>query len=56
VTCLRLDASVVACHSDKAGAEPNFKGFGLLTELPTASSQFNGHADWLLVTVPAHGR
>jgi hypothetical protein len=29
VTCLRLDASVVACHSDKAGAEPNFKGFGL---------------------------
>jgi hypothetical protein len=32
VTCLRLDATVVACHSDKAGAEPNFKGFGLLTE------------------------
>jgi len=29
VTCLRLDASVVACHSDKEGAEPNFKGFGL---------------------------
>jgi Transposase DDE domain group 1 len=29
VTCLRLDASVVACHSDKAGAEPSFKGFGL---------------------------
>jgi hypothetical protein len=29
VTCLRLDATVVACHSDKAGAEPNFKGFGL---------------------------
>ena len=29
VTCLRLDASVVACHADKAGAEPNFKGFGL---------------------------
>jgi hypothetical protein len=29
VICLRLDASVVACHSDKAGAEPNFKGFGL---------------------------
>ena len=29
VTCLRLDASVVACHSGKAGAEPNFKGFGL---------------------------
>ena len=29
VTCLRLDASVVTCHSDKAGAEPNFKGYGL---------------------------
>jgi hypothetical protein len=29
VTCLRPDASVVACHPDKAGAEPNFKGFGL---------------------------
>jgi hypothetical protein len=22
----------------------------------TASSQFSGHVDWLLVTVPAHGR
>ena len=30
VTCIRLDASVVTCHSDKEGAEPNFKGFGLL--------------------------
>jgi Transposase DDE domain group 1 len=29
VVCIRLDASVVACHSDKEGAEPNFKGFGL---------------------------
>jgi Transposase DDE domain group 1 len=29
VTCLRLDATVVPCHSDKEGAEPNFKGFGL---------------------------
>jgi hypothetical protein len=29
VTCIRLDASVVTCHSDKQGAEPNFKGFGL---------------------------
>ena len=29
VTGIRLDASVVACHSDKEGAEPNFKGFGL---------------------------
>jgi hypothetical protein len=29
VTCIRLDASVVTCHSDKEGAEPNFKGFGM---------------------------
>jgi hypothetical protein len=29
VTCIRLDASVVTCHSDKEGAEPSFKGFGL---------------------------
>jgi len=29
VICIRLDASVVACHSEKEGAEPNFKGFGL---------------------------
>ncbi len=29
VTCIRLDASVVTCHSDKEGAEPNFKGFDL---------------------------
>jgi hypothetical protein len=29
VTCIRLDASVVTSHSDKEGAEPNFKGFGL---------------------------
>jgi hypothetical protein len=28
VTGIRLDASVVACHSEKEGAEPNFKGFG----------------------------
>ena len=27
VTCIRLDASVVTCHSGKEGAEPNFKGF-----------------------------
>ncbi|MGE5286704.1 MAG: hypothetical protein ACM3ML_05770 [Micromonosporaceae bacterium] len=41
---IRLDASVVACHSDRQGAEPNFKGFGLLTELPRLSSQFSGQA------------
>ena len=29
VICIRLDASVVTCHSEKEGAEPNFKGFGL---------------------------
>jgi hypothetical protein len=28
VTCIRLDASVVAAHSDKELAEPNYKGFG----------------------------
>ena len=28
VICIRLDASVVACHSEKEGAEANFKGFG----------------------------
>ena len=28
VTCVRLDATVVEAHSDKEGAEPNFKGFG----------------------------
>jgi hypothetical protein len=26
--CVRLDATVVPAHSDKQGAEPNFKGFG----------------------------
>src|SRR5262249_39105765 len=29
VTGIRLDASVVAGHRDKEGAEPNFTGFGL---------------------------
>jgi Transposase DDE domain group 1 len=56
VTCIRLDASVVACHSDKEGAEPNFKGFGLLTELPGLSSQFR---EWVApgaVTVLDHDR
>ena len=28
VTCVRLDASVVTCHSGEEGAEPNFRGFG----------------------------
>jgi hypothetical protein len=28
VVCIRLDATVVTAHSDKEGAEPNYKGFG----------------------------
>ena len=28
VTCIRLDATVITAHSDKEGAEPDFKGFG----------------------------
>lgn len=28
VACVRLDATVVPAHSDKEGAEPNFKGYG----------------------------
>jgi Transposase DDE domain group 1 len=52
-----LDATIVIAHSEKQQAAPTWKKtFGLLTELPTASSQFNGHADGRLVTVPAHGR
>ena len=42
VTCIRLDATVTPAHSDKELAEPNFKGFDLLTELAVASSQFSG--------------
>jgi hypothetical protein len=56
VTCIRLDASVVTCHSDKEGAEPNFKGFGLLTELPELSSLFSGQVRLGTVTVPGHDR
>ncbi len=37
VTCIRLDASVVACHSDKEGAAPNFKG--LCDVMPLAVSE-----------------
>jgi len=29
VTCIRLDATVTPAHSEKEGAEANFKGFGL---------------------------
>jgi hypothetical protein len=28
VICVRLDATVVTAHSDKEGAEPNYKGSG----------------------------
>jgi hypothetical protein len=42
VVCIRLDATVTLAHSDKQFAEANFKGYGLLTELPEASSQFRG--------------
>jgi Transposase DDE domain group 1 len=28
VTCIRLDATVTPAHSEKDGAEPNFKGYG----------------------------
>jgi hypothetical protein len=31
VTCIRLDATVTPACSDKELAEPNFKGFGLLS-------------------------
>ena len=42
VTCIRIDATVTPAHSEKELAEGNFKGFGLLTELPGVSSQFRG--------------
>ena len=37
VTGLRLDATVVTCHSDKEGAEPNFIGFGLEADAAQAA-------------------
>ena len=38
-----LDATLVTASSDKEGAAPTFKkGYGLLTELLEASSQFRG--------------
>jgi hypothetical protein len=52
-----LDGTLITAHSDKENARPTWKmGYGLLTELPATSPQFSGHADWLLATVPAHGR
>lgn len=55
VTCIRLDATVTIAHSEKELAEANFKGFGLLTELPGVSSQFRRRVAWVLATVPGHG-
>ena len=55
VTCIRIDATVTFAHSEKELAEGNFKGFGLLTELPEAPSQFRGCVAWVWATVPAHG-
>jgi hypothetical protein len=52
-----LDGTLITARSDKEGAAPTFKmGYGLLTELPGASSQFRGRVAWILATVPAHGR
>jgi hypothetical protein len=53
---LRIDFDATISIAHKEGAEPNFKGFGLLTELRELSSQFR---QWLLpgtVTVPDHDR
>jgi hypothetical protein len=55
VTCIRIDATVTPACSEKELAEPNFKGFGLLTELPGLSSQFRGRVVPGAVTVPDHG-
>jgi hypothetical protein len=56
VTCVRLDATVTPAHSDKELAEPNYKGFGLLTELPELSSQFRERVGSGAVTVLDHDR
>jgi hypothetical protein len=38
-----MDATLITAYSDKEGAAPTWKkGYGLLTELPEASSQFGG--------------
>ena len=51
-----LTLGVRAADSDKAGAEPNFKGFGLLTELRGLSLQFSQRVAVGAVTVPDHER
>jgi hypothetical protein len=52
VTCLRLDATVVEAHSDKEGAEPNFKGFGhhpLLSYGDNTGERSNTTADHIAI-------
>ena len=39
-----MDATLITAYSEKENAGPTWKkGYGLLTELPEASSQFRGH-------------
>ena len=47
VTCIRLDATVTPAHSDKEGAEPNFKGFGHHPLLAYCDNTAEGLA-WML--------
>jgi hypothetical protein len=47
VTCIRLDATVTPAHSDKEGAEPNFKGFGHHPLLAYCDNTTEGLA-WML--------
>jgi len=55
VTCIRLDATVTPAHSDKELAEPNFKGFDLLTELPdVAAAQEASHPSGRSLRCPKH--
>ena len=52
-----IDATIVTACSEKEQAAPTWKKtFGLLTELPGASSQFSGQVPSCAVTVPDHDR
>ena len=52
-----LDATIVTACSDKEQAAATWKKtWGLLTELPGASSQFSGQVPSCVVTVPDHDR
>jgi hypothetical protein len=49
VICIRLDATVTPAHSDKEGAEPNFKGFGhhpLLAYCDNTAEGLSRHSRW----------